>query len=358
MTGPTQWIRPEVQRLSAYAVPEVGDVVKLDAMENPYPWPEPDLRPAWLDELASVGVNRYPDPRSRALVERLHRHWAVPASQRVLLGNGSDELIQLLTMAVARPGAKVLVPEPTFVMYRMIATFCGLECVGVPLAKDFALDADALIEAIEAHEPAIVWLAWPNNPTGNLWPREAIERVLERAPGLVVVDEAYQPFAQDSFIGDLERWPHLAVLRTMSKLGLAGLRLGALVGPPDWLDEIDKLRLPYNVNVVTQTSVAFALDHFDRLEAQAATIRRERERLNERLAALPGVVAYPSAANFVLVRVPAGRASQVHADVLERGVLIKKLDGAHPQLRDCLRVTVGTPEQNEHLIEAMGQALT
>jgi len=357
MTGAGEWIRPEIQRLSAYAVPEVGEVVKLDAMENPYAWPEPDLRSGWLDALASVRANRYPDPRARALVERLRRHWAVPASQHVLLGNGSDELIQLLTMAVARPGAKVLVPEPTFVMYRMIATFCGVECVGVPLGDDFGLDTDALIDAIEAHDPAIVWLAWPNNPTGNLWPREAIERVLAHARGLVVVDEAYQPFAQDSLVGDLERWPHLAVLRTMSKLGLAGLRLGALVGAPDWLDEIDKLRLPYNVNGVTQASVAFALDHFDRLEAQAATIRQERERLYGRLAGLPGVTAYPSAANFVLVRVPAGRASQVHTDVLERGVLIKKLDGAHPQLTDCLRVTVGTPEQNEQLIEAMGQAL-
>ncbi len=357
MTGAGEWIRPEVQRLSAYAVPEAGDVVKLDAMENPYPWPEPDLRPAWLDTLASVRANRYPDPRARALVDRLRRHWAVPASQRVVLGNGSDELIQLLTMAVARPGAKVVVPEPTFVMYRMIATFCGVDCVGVPLAEGFALDTNALIEAIEAHDPAVVWLAWPNNPTGSLWPRAAIERVLDRARGLVVVDEAYQPFARDSFVGDLERWPNLAVLRTMSKLGLAGLRLGALVGPPDWLDEIDKLRLPYNVNALTQAAVAFALDHFDRLEAQAATIRQERERLHERLAALPGVTAYPSAANFVLVRVPAGQAGRVHAGVLEQGVLIKKLDGSDPQLADCLRVTVGTPEQNERLVEAMAQAL-
>lgn len=357
MTGAADWIRPEIRRLSAYAVPDVGEVVKLDAMENPYPWPESDLRPAWLDTLASVEANRYPDPRARGLVERLRRHWAVPASQQVLLGNGSDELIQLITLAVAQPGAKVLVPEPTFVMYRMIASFCGIECVGVPLGDAFDLDTDAVVDAIDTHDPAIVWLAWPNNPTGNLWPRRAVERVLARAPGLVVVDEAYQPFAQDSFVGDLGRWPNLAVLRTLSKLGLAGLRLGALVGPPEWLDEIDKLRLPYNVNALTQASVAFALDHSDRLEAQAATIRSERERLHDRLAELPGLSPYPSAANFVLVKVPAGRAGRVHADVLEQGVLIKKLDGAHPQLADCLRVTVGTPEQNERLIEAMARAL-
>jgi histidinol-phosphate aminotransferase len=357
MTGASAWIRPEIRDLGAYRVPDVGDVIKLDAMESPYPWPDDDLRPAWLEALASVEVNRYPDARARAVAERLRGHWGVPEGQRLLLGNGSDELIQLVTLAVARPGAKVVVPEPTFVMYRMIATFCGVECIGVPLTAAFELDTDALAAAIETHDPAVVWLAWPNNPTGNLWPRAAIEGVLERARGLVVVDEAYQPFAQDSFVGDLGRWPHLAVLRTLSKLGLAGLRLGALAGPADWLDPIDKLRLPYNVNTLTQASAAFAVDHFDRLAAQAATIRCERDRLIDALAALPGMTAYTSAANFVLVRVPAGRASAVHRRLLEQGVLIKNLDGVHHQLADCLRVTVGTPEHNDRLLAAMERAL-
>ncbi|MDZ7749364.1 MAG: histidinol-phosphate transaminase [Halofilum sp. (in: g-proteobacteria)] len=297
-------------------------------------------------------------PRAQATQARAcARTFALAEGQRLVLGNGSDELIQLVTLALARPGAKVLAPEPTFVMYRMIATFCGLECIGVPLADDFALDVPAMEAAIERHDPAVVWLAWPNNPTGNLWPRADLERVVHKAGGLVVVDEAYQPFARASLVDELGRRDNLVVLRTLSKLGLAGLRLGALAGPPEWLDEIDKLRLPYNVNVLTQASAAFALEHFDRLEQQAATIRGERDRLQHDLGQLPGVTAYPSAANFVLLRVPAGRARAVFEGLLADGVLIKCLDGAHPQLADCLRVTVGTPEENARLEAALARQL-
>ncbi len=351
------WIRPEIASLQGYPTAASREPIKLDAMENPYPWPEPDLRPAWLEALAGVECNRYPDARAQALAQRLREHWGVDANQAMVLGNGSDELIQLVTLAVARPGAKVVVPEPTFVMYRMIATFCGLECVGVPLAPDFALDIDALETAIDEHDPALVWLAWPNNPTGNLWPQAHIERVLSRARGLVVVDEAYAPFAQASWVGALGRWPHLAVLRTVSKLGLAGLRLGALLGPADWLDPVDKLRLPYNVNALTQASVAFALDHSDRLEDQAATIRAERERLAAGLGALPGVTAYPSAANFILLRLSEGRARLVFSALRDNGILVKSLDGSHPQLADCLRVTVGTPSENDTLVAAFERAI-
>jgi histidinol-phosphate aminotransferase len=357
MTGPADRLRPEIRALSAYAVPETGDVLKLDAMENPYPWPEPDLRAAWLETLAGVSANRYPDPRARGVAERLRAHLGLDGGQRLLLGNGSDELIQLVTLALARPGAKVLAPEPTFVMYRMIAAFCGLEFVGVDLGEDFELDAEAMEAAIDAHDPAVVWLAWPNNPTGNLWSREAIHRVLRRARGLVVVDEAYQPFAGDSFIDELGCWDNLLVLRTLSKLGLAGLRLGALAGPAAWLDEIDKLRLPYNVNVLTQASAAFALDHFDRLEAQAAVIRSERERLAHELGRLEGVHVFPSAANFLLVRVPPGRARPMFDGLLSSGVLVKCLDGSHPRLADCLRLTVGTAEENTQLLDAFARQL-
>ena len=357
MSGARDRIRPEVRALSAYHVPDTDAAVKLDAMENPYPWPDESLRAAWLDSLAGVAANRYPDPCARAVTTRLRAHLGLAGEPRLLLGNGSDELIQLVTLAVARPGAKVLAPEPTFVMYRMIAAFCGLECVGVPLRGDFALDPEAIEAAIAEHDPAVVWLAWPNNPTGNLWPRADIERVLRAARGLVVVDEAYQPFARDSFIDALGQWGNLAVLRTLSKLGLAGLRLGALAGPAEWLDEIDKLRLPYNVNVLTQASVAFALDHFDRLEEQAAAIRAERDRLLGSLAELPGVTVYPSAANFILLRVSEGRARPIFEGLLADGILVKCLDGAHPQLADCLRVTVGTPEENARLEQALAARL-
>lgn len=350
-------IRPEVRALSAYHVPEAGDVVKLDAMENPYPWPDESLRTDWLETLAAVSANRYPDPRAQDLRTRLRTHLALADDQQLLLGNGSDELIQLITLAVARPGAKVLAPEPTFVMYRMIATFCGVECIGVPLRRDFGLDLEALEAAIAEHDPAVIWLAWPNNPTGNLWPREDVCRVLQAAGGLVVVDEAYQPFAGDSFVGELGRRDNLVVLRTLSKLGLAGLRLGALAGPGEWLDEIDKLRLPYNVNVLTQASAAFALDHFDRLDEQAAIIRAERDRLEASLGQLAGVTVYPSAANFLLLRLPEGWARTVFEELLADGILVKCLDGSHPQLADCLRITVGTPGENARLEIALGTRL-
>lgn len=357
MSRAAAWIRPEVQELAAYAVPDVGDVLKLDAMENPYPWPDEALRAAWLESLQAVSANRYPDPRARALAERLRRHTGLPAGQQLLLGNGSDELIQLVTLALARPGAVMLAPEPTFVMYRMIATFCGLEYVGVPLGEDFALDVAAMEDAIERHEPAVVFLAWPNNPTGSLWARADIERIAARAPGLVVIDEAYQPFAGDSFVDELGSRDNVVVLRTLSKLGLAGLRLGFLAGPPEWLDQIDKLRLPYNINVMTQASASFALDHFERLEAQAATIRGERERLAGALGGLAGVRVYSSAANFLLLQLDRGRARPVYEGLLADGVLIKCLDGAHPRLADCLRITVGTPKQNARLEQALAHQL-
>lgn len=346
-------IRTEIQALSAYHVPEVGEVVKLDAMENPYPWPDESLRADWLKTLATVSANRYPDPRAQDLRARLRAHLALADDQRLLLGNGSDELIQLITLAVARPGAKMLVPEPTFVMYRMIATFCGVECIGVPLRRGFELDLDAMEAAIAEHDPAVIWLAWPNNPTGNLWPREAVHRILRSAGGLVVIDEAYQPFAGDSFVGELGQWDNLVVLRTLSKLGLAGLRLGALAGPGEWLDQIDKLRLPYNINVLTQASAAFALDHFERLEEQAAAIRAERDRLQASLGRFAGITAYPSAANFLLLRLPQGAARNVFEELLADGILVKCLDGSHSQLADCLRITVGTPEENARLEEAL-----
>lgn len=355
MSAAGKRIRADVRALSPYVVPDVGAVIKLDAMENPYPWPDTGLREAWLEALAGVGVNRYPDPRARDLVPRLRRYLDLGSDQRLLLGNGSDELIQLIILALARPGATVLAPEPTFVMYRMIAAFVGLEYVGVPLTPDFELDLDALAAAMDQHDPAVVFLAWPNNPTGNLWPRGDVERVLALAPGLVVVDEAYAPFALDSFVGDLGCRDNLVVMRTLSKLGLAGLRLGVLAGPGEWLDQFDKLRLPYNVNVLTQASVAFALDHFDVLSAQAAEIRHERDGLVRRLAALPGLRVWPSAANFLLVRLPPGAVRTVFDGLLAEGILVKCLDGSHPALTDCLRLTVGAPEENVRLEDALAR---
>ncbi len=350
-------VREEIRALSAYAVPDATGMIKLDAMENPYRWPDALRRP-WLDDLAEAPLNRYPDPRADALRARIARTFGVPPGQELMLGNGSDELIQLLCLAVAGPGRVVMAPEPGFVMYDMIARFTGMRYVGVPLdPRDFSLDLDAMLEAVARERPAILFLACPNNPTGNLFAADAIRRLIAAAPGLVVVDEAYSAFTDASFLPELGRHPNLLVMRTFSKLGLAGLRLGWLAGPGPWLRELDKLRLPYNINVLSQRSALFALEHFAVLEEQTARIRADRDRLAEALGRIPGIRVFPSEANFLLFRVPAGSAGRVHAGLRERGVLIKNLDRPDTPLADCMRVTVGTPAENAAFLGALGEIL-
>ena len=349
----THLIRPEIRALGAYHVPDPGGLIKLDAMENPYTWPDA-LKAEWLEVLRAAPINRYPDPQGQPVQEALREAMGIPADQGILLGNGSDELIQLLALTVAAPGRKVLSVEPGFVMYRMIALFAGMDYVGVPLtAADFALDLPAVLEAVARERPALTYIAYPNNPTGNLFDPAAVCRIIESAPGLVIIDEAYAPFTDQSFLPRLGDWPNLLVLRTVSKMGLAGLRLGYLAGPPAWLHEIDKTRLPYNINVLTQATAAFALRHKAVLDTQTQAIRAERGHLFTALTAIPGVHPYPSDANFILLRLPAGRADAVFAGLKRRGVLVKNLHAAHPMLRDCLRVTVGLPEENQAFLAAL-----
>ena len=350
------WVRPEIRALSAYHVPDPGECIKLDAMENPYRWPD-ELVDAWLDRLRDVPLNRYPDPSAQRLQKMLRKAMQVPDAMAVLLGNGSDELIQMIAQTVAAPGRVVLAPEPTFVMYRMIAHVLGMRFAGVPLTADFSLDAAAMLEAIDLHQPAVVFLAYPNNPTGNLFDAAIMRQIIAAAPGLVVVDEAYAAFASDSFMSALGGSPNVLILRTVSKMGLAGLRLGLLAGPPEWLAEIDKTRLPYNINVLTQASAEFALEHQAVLDMQTARIRADRAQLARDLAAIGGLQVYPTEANFVLFRTPAGQGEAVFAGLRERGVLIKNLHGAGGALTDCLRVTVGTEEENRLFLRALQETL-
>ncbi|MBK5941638.1 pyridoxal phosphate-dependent aminotransferase [Halochromatium roseum] len=391
-----QLIRPEIRTLKAYHVPDATGMIKLDAMENPYPWPE-SLCNDWLEALRDAELNRYPDPRARALQAALREAMQIPEGMDLLLGNGSDELIQMLALAVAAPAAaqpsypnvspslspnsdptarlddtrhdpslghshrwrpSLLSLDPGFVMYRMIGLFAGLDYVGVNLnAADFSLDLDATLAAIERHQPLLTFIAYPNNPTGNLFDPAAIEQIIAASPGLVIVDEAYAPFTDASFMPRLGEWPNLLVMRTVSKMGLAGLRLGYLAGPAEWIEQIDKVRLPYNINVLSQASAAFALRHRDVLDAQTESIRDERGRLAAALADLDGgrghLNPFPSDANFILVRTQPGRAGALFNGLRERNILIKNLNGAHPMLTDCLRITVGTPDENSALLAAL-----
>lgn len=351
---PAQLLRQEILSLNAYHVQPSPGMVKLDAMENPYSLPAA-LSTEISRAVASAAINRYPDADATSLKKSIKAVSNIPPEIEVLLGNGSDEIIQLLALAVAKPGATLMSVEPSFVMYKMIAAFTGMHYAGVPLTEDFDLDLPAMLQAIKRHQPALIFLAYPNNPTGNMFDEAAVVQIMESARGLVVVDEAYYAFASNSFLPLLGRYDNLLVMRTFSKLGMAGLRLGFLAGSKLWLEHLEKLRLPYNVGVLTQTVAEILLKHHEVLLQQAAQIKLDRDWLFERLVGTVDVHAYPSEANFILFRLP--RAAKVFEGLRQRGVLIKKLDGGHPALLDCLRVTVGTAEENELFIKALQESI-
>lgn len=351
------WVRPEIQAIKAYPVADARGLIKLDAMENPYGWPEP-MKDDWTALLKHAEINRYPDPKAQTLQQSLREAMGIPADMGLLLGNGSDEIIQMLMLAIGGSGRTLLSVEPAFVMYAMIARFCGLHYAAVPLKADnFSLDLAAMLAAIEEHRPALIFLAWPNNPTGNLFAEEEVHQIIQAAPGLVVIDEAYGPFTDQSFLNQLDKYDNLLLMRTLSKMGLAGLRLGYLVGHPAWLSEIDKVRMPYNINLLSQLSAEFALRHKAVFDKQARSIRAEREGLLQKLATLPGIRAFPSEANFILIRVPEGQAQGIFEKMKAQGVLIKSLHGAHPLLADCLRLTIGMPEENRRCLEALANSM-
>jgi histidinol-phosphate aminotransferase len=350
---PADLVRPEILSLKAYPVADADGMVKLDAMENPYALPA-SLRKELAVRLASIDLNRYPQPSPQRLREAIARRMAVPAGMEIMLGNGSDELIQILISALARPGAVLMYPSPTFVMYSMGATFNRMKAVAVPLREDFSLDADAFIARMKVEKPALLFIAYPNNPTGVLYPEADIARIIRACEGLVVVDEAYHVFAQKSFLPRLAEFDNLVVIRTVSKLGLAGIRLGYLVGRPEWVAELDKVRPPYNVSVLTQAAALFMLEKLEVLEEQAAQIRSERNSLGTALSALTGVTVFPSEANFYLIRVP--DADRAFDSLKKQGVLVRNLNS--PALKNCLRVTVGTPDENRILVTALREALS
>jgi len=348
--------------MHAYHVQDAAGFVKLDAMENPFTLPSA-LQDALGARLGRVALNRYPGTRINDLHAALRAHAGIPAEMGLVLGNGSDELISLLSVACADPahpgGATVLSPMPGFVMYAMSAQLAGLKFVGVPLTPDFELDAAAMVAAVREHRPAITYIAYPNNPTANLWSDDAVEQVVQAVAdvgcGLVIIDEAYQPFASRSYLGRLSQRPHVLLMRTLSKFGLAGVRLGYMVGAAELIAQVDKVRPPYNISVLNAEAALFALEHADEFERQAATIKAERERLMAALLGMPGARAYPSEANMILVRV--SDAAGVFAALKARGILIKNVAGLHELLANCIRLTVGTPSENDALIAALTDLL-
>jgi histidinol-phosphate aminotransferase len=351
-------IRADVRAAASYTVPDASGFIKLDAMENPYQLPAP-LRAELGERLAAAALNRYPVASYATLKQRICAKLGVPAGYDVMLGNGSDELISIIAMATARQDrrAVIVAPVPAFVMYQRSAQFAGMDFVGVPLQADFTLDQPALLGAIREHKPAVLFLSYPNNPTGNLYDAADMAELIDALgdTGIAVVDEAYEPFARTSFMGHLPEFENLVVMRTLSKLGLAGIRLGYMSAAPALLAQFDKVRPPYNINVLTQAAAEFALEHLDVLDAQAADLNAARTQLAADLAALPGVEVFPSAANFLLFRVADSDAAC--AKLAAHKVLVKNMGKMNALLANCIRVTVSTPEENSAFLTALKAAL-
>jgi len=342
-------IRNDIKALTAYHVADSGGLIKLDAMENPFTLPDA-LQKSWAEQLAQVDINRYPDADMLALRKKIATQAGVETGQ-VLLGNGSDEIIQMLLLAT-NPGTCV-VPAPTFVMYDLISHWLKRPVATVPLGKDFSLNAEMLLQVCAREKAGIVFLACPNNPTGNLWPEEAIRQIASNFNGLLIIDEAYGPFSERTHTHLIAE--NVMVLRTFSKLGWAGLRLGYLIGDAESISHLNKVRMPYNVNALTQASASFLLDHFAVFEQQAAEIRAERERVTAAFAEVEGIQVFPSQANFILIRV--ADAEVVFDGLKAAGILVKNMNGVGGLLAECLRITIGTKDENDAVLTAIREMM-
>ena len=354
LSEPTDFIRPEIKAMTAYHVADLPeDFIKLDAMESPYhPFARsPALLEEWTRRLAQSPVNRYPNPASSSLLPSLRQAFDIPQAAQIALGNGSDELIQFLTMLTAKTGATVLAAEPSFVMYRRNAELYGMNYVGVPLKEDFTLDLPAMLQAVETHNPALIFIAYPNNPTGVCFKREEVEAVIRAAEGIVVVDEAYGAFSRDSFLPRAGSIENLVVMRTVSKIGFAGIRIGYACACEKIIKELVKILPPYNMNQLSLSTAAFALEHFEVINDTVLELKEERTRMFEELSHIGRLKTFPSEANFITVRVP--DALELFQTMKENKVLIKNLHGQHPLLEQCVRITIGSPEQNNAVLSVI-----
>ncbi|QEY24473.1 histidinol-phosphate transaminase [Neisseria animalis] len=354
MTSPLNVIRDDIQAMTAYHVADLPEgFIKLDAMESPYhPFAASEtLLDEWKELLAQSAINLYPNPATSGLQTALRQVFGIPESAQIALGNGSDELIQFLTMLVAKPGATMLAVEPSFVMYKHNAALYGMNYVGVPLNEDFTLNLPAVLAAIEQHNPSLIFITYPNNPTGVCFRREEVEAVIRAANGIVVVDEAYGAFSHDSFLSQAGKPDNLVIMRTVSKIGFAGIRLGYACGSPVVMNELAKILPPYNMNQLSLATAKFAMKHAEVIQQTVAALKAERERVFTELSHIGGLQAFPSEANFITVRVPDAQA--LYDALKAEKILIKKLHGAHPLLSQCLRLTIGSPEQNDAVLSVI-----
>lgn len=341
----------KVQNMKPYHVQRSGGLIKLDAMESPYTLPD-EMRQALGTMLSVTNINRYPNSKSTSLAAKIKKCFELPESCDVILGNGSDELIQIIITATARPNATVLSPVPSFVMYQQTAELLGMNFVGVDLNADFSLDVDQFLAVIETEQPAVIFLAYPNNPTGFLLDFDAVKQIIEAAPGLVVMDEAYTAYASKNSAQLINEYDNVVLIRTVSKIGLAGIRLGYLAANSNIAAQFEKVRMPYNINVLTQGTARFMLDQMAYLNRCVDKLMTEKESLYDWLSEQANITVYPSETNFLLVRFD-------DADTVfdrlrdEHKILVKNLNGSHPVLENILRITIGRKKENEKLREAL-----
>jgi len=352
----SQFVRSEIRDLKAYHVGDANNLIKLDNMENPYTWDQP-VMDAWVERIKNAPINRYPDAEAQSLQRALRQSMSIPDDAGLILGNGSDELLQIICMVLAKPGATVLAPTPTFVMYKMLAIFTNMEYCGVELEADFSLDIQAMLTAIEKTQAAVVFLSYPNNPTGNLFDEQEVCQIIEASPGLVVIDEAYFAFAGDSFAKYLDRYDNMMIMRTVSKMGLAGLRLGYMMGNPRWIEEFNKVRLPFNINCLTQVSAEFALENRAMFDGQTEQICQDREWLYAEMQKIEAIHCYPSKANFILFKPKSISGDKLFESIKQAGILIRNLGANGGLLKNCLRVTVGTKQENAAFLKALQESV-
>ena len=346
MSFAKNWIRKDIQLLNAYHVPEPIECLKLDAMESPFS-PNQDFEKEFLQHLSKVDINRYPEPSAREVIKSLRSLMNIDENHGVLLGNGSDELIQLIALA-CNEGDTILSFSPSFVMYEMIAKFSRLNYIDSPLI-DFDIDLENTLQIIKETQPKLIFIAYPNNPTGNLFNREKIETIIQSTDALVVLDEAYYAYADDTFLNDIFKYENLILLRTISKIGFAGVRLGLIIGSEDIVGELNKIRLPYNINSLTQATCKFLLNKKDYLQSHAELIVNERKELIESLKKYKNITVFPSQANFVLIKTLDSQ--ELFNFLLDKRILIKNLSKMKG-LDNFLRITIGSPNENATILSA------
>ncbi len=346
-------ISKEIFEQSGYIAPEQKGAIKMDANENPFTLQEPLKKRLW-EEMGKVNLNRYPEAGAPELRDRFARYYGVNKDM-IMLGNGSDELIQTLCLTLQGKVKGVLVPTPTFVMYKIIAVNTGNKVLEVRLEENFDLDIEAILDKIKATFPALIFLSRPNSPTGNLFNRDKIETLIKKTSGVVVIDEAYADFSGGTLLPLLKKYDNLVFLNTLSKLGLASMRLGFLIGQKDIIAQLDKVRLPYNVNCLSQIAANFFLDNQDEFSRQVLQIVKNREELYLRLKEIVGIKPYPSSANFIFFSCSFD-ADRIYNRLAADGIIIKNLN---TQLtRNCMRVTVGNPEENKAFLKSLTSAVS